>query len=140
MYMYVNSTIQRCPNKIIKIFLIEDFLSFATGVNDTGGQPWAANTSANFRKNSKRSYWNTVGLGGNWLMKKTRSKKSRDTVPLNETLKLWYYGFIRGCTDEYESHGTLFFWGGGGLMLNISVLICLSKADGRFFIVYPKLL
>ncbi len=25
MYVCVNSTIQRCPNKIIKIFLIEDF-------------------------------------------------------------------------------------------------------------------
>ncbi len=25
MYIYVYSTIQRCPNKIIKIFLIEDF-------------------------------------------------------------------------------------------------------------------
>jgi hypothetical protein len=25
LYIYVNSTIQRCPNKIIKIFLIEDF-------------------------------------------------------------------------------------------------------------------
>jgi hypothetical protein len=24
-YIYVNSTIQRCPNKIIKISLIEDF-------------------------------------------------------------------------------------------------------------------
>ena len=24
-YIYVNSTIQRCPNKIIKNFLIEDF-------------------------------------------------------------------------------------------------------------------
>ncbi len=24
-YIYVNSTIQRCPNKIIKLFLIEDF-------------------------------------------------------------------------------------------------------------------
>ncbi len=58
------------------------FFSFATGVNDTGGQPWAANISANFRKNSKRSYLDTLGLGGNWLMKKTGSKKSRDTVPL----------------------------------------------------------
>jgi hypothetical protein len=27
---------------------------FATGVVDTGGKPWAANISANFRKNSKR--------------------------------------------------------------------------------------
>jgi hypothetical protein len=25
MYISVNSTIQRCPNKVIKIFLIEDF-------------------------------------------------------------------------------------------------------------------
>ncbi len=25
MYIYVNSTIQRCPNKIIENFLIEDF-------------------------------------------------------------------------------------------------------------------
>jgi hypothetical protein len=24
-YIYVNSTIKRCPNKIIKIFLLEDF-------------------------------------------------------------------------------------------------------------------
>ncbi len=24
------------------------------------------------------------GAGGNWLMKKTRSKKSRDTVPLSD--------------------------------------------------------
>ncbi len=37
-----------------------------------------------FRTNSKRSKRNTLGLGGNWFMKKTRSKKSRDTVPLSE--------------------------------------------------------
>ncbi len=52
---------------------------FATGVVDTGGAPWLANISADFRKNSKRSKWNTLGRGGNWFMKKTRSKKSRDT-------------------------------------------------------------
>ncbi len=52
-YIYVNSTTQRCPNKIIKIFLIEIFLPFATSVNDTGGASWAANISANFRKNLK---------------------------------------------------------------------------------------
>ncbi len=38
---------------------------FATGVVDTGGAPRLANISANFRKNSKRSKWNTLGLGGN---------------------------------------------------------------------------
>jgi hypothetical protein len=26
-YIYVNFTIQRCPNKIIQIFLIEDFFN-----------------------------------------------------------------------------------------------------------------
>ncbi len=56
---------------------------FATGVVDTGGAPWLANISANFRKNLKRSKWNTLELGGNWFMKKARSKKSRDTVPLS---------------------------------------------------------
>ncbi len=58
--------------------------NFAAGVVDTGGAPWLANISANFRKISKRSKWNTLELGGNWFMKKTRSKKSCDTVPLNK--------------------------------------------------------
>ncbi len=52
-YIYVNSTTQRCPNKIIKIFLWR-FFPFATGVVDTGGKPWAAKISANFWKNLKR--------------------------------------------------------------------------------------
>ncbi len=56
---------------------------FATGVVDTGGAPWLVNISANFRKNSKRSKCNTLGLGGKLIHEKTRSKKSRDTVPLN---------------------------------------------------------
>jgi hypothetical protein len=29
-YIYVNSTIQRCPNKIFKIFLIKDFFHLST--------------------------------------------------------------------------------------------------------------
>ncbi len=47
MYICVNSTIQRCPNKIIKIFWLKIFLICH---RDTGGQPWAANKSANFPK------------------------------------------------------------------------------------------
>jgi hypothetical protein len=35
------------------------------GVADTAGAPLLANISANFRKNSKRSNWNTLELGGN---------------------------------------------------------------------------
>jgi hypothetical protein len=38
-YIYGNSTTQRCPNKISKVYLIEDFFPFATGVNDTGDAP-----------------------------------------------------------------------------------------------------
>ncbi len=42
------------PTKLLKIFRLKIF-SFATGVSDTGSQPWAANISATFGKNSKRS-------------------------------------------------------------------------------------
>ena len=55
MYIYVNSTIQRCPNKIIKIFLIEDFshlppVSTTPVVNlELRISPWI------FEKNLKRS-------------------------------------------------------------------------------------
>jgi hypothetical protein len=45
--------------------VVDTGCKFATGVVDTGGAPWLANISANFRKNSKRSKWNTLGLGGN---------------------------------------------------------------------------
>ncbi len=38
---------------------------FATGVVDTGGATCLANISVNFQKKSKRSKWNTLGLGGN---------------------------------------------------------------------------
>ncbi len=37
--VYANSTTQRCPNKIIKIFLLQGFFPFVTGVVDTGGKP-----------------------------------------------------------------------------------------------------
>ncbi len=47
---------------------------FATGGVDNSGAPWLANISANFWKNLKRSLWDTLGMGGNWFMKNTRSK------------------------------------------------------------------
>ncbi len=62
---------------------------FATGVN-TGGASWLANISANFQKNSIWSYFYYQELG-RWFMKKTWSKKSRDTVPLKWT---WRQKFI----------------------------------------------
>ncbi len=47
---------------------------FATGVVDTGGAPYLANISANFRKNSKRSKWNTLGWGETDSWKKPEAK------------------------------------------------------------------
>jgi hypothetical protein len=80
-FLNANCTTQRCPKEIIKNFQIEDFFHL----------PWAANISTNFRKNSKRPYWYNQGLGGNWFMKKTRSKKSRDTFPLTkQNRKGWW--------------------------------------------------
>jgi hypothetical protein len=49
------------------------------GVIDTGDAPWLANISANLRNNLKRILWGW----GILIHGKTRSKKSRDTVPLN---------------------------------------------------------
>jgi hypothetical protein len=56
---------------------------FATAANDTGGAPWAANISENCRKILNRLYI-AQGLGGNWFMEKTWSRKSRGTVLLSE--------------------------------------------------------
>jgi hypothetical protein len=36
--------------------------------------------------NSKRPQWYNQRLGGNWFKKKTRSKKSCDTVPLRSKI------------------------------------------------------
>ncbi len=52
-YIYVNSPAQRCPNKIIKIFLIEDFFPFATGVHNTGWCTLNCEYLGDFRKNLK---------------------------------------------------------------------------------------
>ncbi len=46
-YLTANFTTQRCPKGLIQNFLIENLFH-------SGGKPWAANISANFRKNSKR--------------------------------------------------------------------------------------
>jgi hypothetical protein len=48
--------------------------SFATGVNNTGGAPSAANISANFRKNSNGPNGILRGLGetGSWKNQKSK--------------------------------------------------------------------
>ncbi len=39
--------------------------------------------------------YGTLGLGGNWYMKRTRSKKSRDTVPLRDCFWRWFLRWIQ---------------------------------------------
>jgi hypothetical protein len=58
---------------------------FATGVVDTGGAPLLTNISATFEK--IRNGLNGILWGwGKLIHEKTRSKKSRDTVPLTKWL------------------------------------------------------
>ncbi len=52
-YIYINSTTQRCPNKIIKIFLLEDFFHLPPVSLTPVVYLEPRNISANFRKNSK---------------------------------------------------------------------------------------
>ena len=54
---------------------------FAAGVVDTGGQPLAANISANYRKKFETALMVYSRAWGKLIHEKTRSKKSRDTVP-----------------------------------------------------------
>jgi hypothetical protein len=83
-YIYVNSTTQRCPNKIIKIFLLESFCHLPPV-----SLPPAANLEQRispriFEKIRNSPYVIIRGLGETDSRKKNRSKKSRDTVPSNE--------------------------------------------------------
>ncbi len=62
---------------------MEKTFKFATGVVDTGGAPWLANISAIFSKKFETVEREYSGVGAKLIHeKKTRSKKSRDTVPL----------------------------------------------------------
>ncbi len=46
-------------------------------------------------------YWYNQGLGGNWFMKKTETKKSRDTVPLRDSLWVRAEGFYKFLCVSY---------------------------------------
>ncbi len=77
--------------------MVEKFATggkFAAGVADTGGAPWLANISANFRKNLKRSKLNTLGLGGNWFMKKNQKRKISWHCPFKGTVQ-WELRWVK---------------------------------------------
>ncbi len=82
LYIYVNSTIQRCPNKIFKIFLIEDFFYLP---------PVLTTLVVNLELRIYPQIFEKIRNGPNgiysgaWrklIREKTRSRKSRGTVPL----------------------------------------------------------
>jgi hypothetical protein len=77
------STTPAVPVEKFAIGVVDSSGKFATSVVYTGGAPSLANISTNFWKNLKWPQCYYRGLGGRWFMKKTWSKKSRDTVPLN---------------------------------------------------------
>ncbi len=70
--------------KLLKFFWLKIFFHLPLV---SLSKPWAANISANFRKKFETVLMEYSGAGGNWFMKRTRSKKSRDTVPLNIQLQ-----------------------------------------------------
>jgi hypothetical protein len=69
-FQYVNSTTQRCPNKIIESFLIEDFFHLPP-VCDIGGAPSTANISENFLKNLKTALTGHSKAWGKLIHEKT---------------------------------------------------------------------
>ncbi len=71
-----NSTTQRCA-KYLNFSDWKSFL-FATGVNEIGSAPWAANISANFRKFKTAP----MGYSGAWL-KLIHEKNLKSKISLN---------------------------------------------------------
>jgi hypothetical protein len=73
-YIYVNSTIERCSNKIIKIFLIEDFFHLP---------PVSATPVVNLELRILRDFWKKfemvlMGYSGAWgklIHKKNQKQK-----------------------------------------------------------------
>ncbi len=109
--IYMLTLLPKVSKRNHKKFSDWRFFPVATGVNDTGGKPWAVNISANFRKNLKRPSWYNQGLGGNWFMKKPEEKKISWYCPfkplnLNTEYVLQYYCSTRGI-HEYMIDQTL---------------------------------
>jgi hypothetical protein len=90
-YIYVNSTIKRCSNKITKICLIEDFFHL----------PPVSTLSCEYLQEFSKTFETVLmgysGAGGKLIHEKYQKQKSRDTVPLNKGLKLAHIPYILAC-------------------------------------------
>jgi hypothetical protein len=84
-YIYVNSTTQRFPNNIIKIFLLEGFFHLPP-VSLTPVANLELRISPRIFEKIRNVPNGIIRGGGNWFKKKNRRKKSRDTVPLSPAM------------------------------------------------------
>ncbi len=84
-YIYVKFTIQRCPNKIIEIFLIE-----------TGGQPWAANFLREFSKKFEKVLMGYSEAGVKLFDEKNQKQKISWHSPFKTTVTVF-----RDFTQKY---------------------------------------
>ncbi len=80
-YLFVDSSTEWCPDKIIKTFLIEDFFHF----HRCQRHRWWTLSCKDLRDfpNKFENGLNGIlgGLEENWFLKKTWSQKSHDTFP-----------------------------------------------------------
>ncbi len=92
------------PKKLLKPLWLKMF-SFATGVNDTGDAPLAANISMKFWKNSM-TWMVSSRAWGKLIHDKTCSRKSCGTVPwsciLKAKRKFFYIIFVTFLIDKRE--------------------------------------
>ncbi len=115
-YLYVNSTTQRCPNKIIKIFLLEDF-SICHRCRWHWWCTFSREYLSEFSKKFEMAVMVYSDAWGKLIHEKTRSRKSRDTVPLNDNKYAWSatplfmicskaFCFIRFLANNYYSESS----------------------------------
>jgi hypothetical protein len=128
-YIYVNSTIQRCPNKIIKIFLIEDFFI----CHRCQRHRWSTMSSEYLREFSKKFETALMVYSGAWGKliheKKTRSRKPRGTVPLMSDIYSPWMNSCRRGTEERAADSYFRQLADSEMPLRLSLL---WQANGQF--------
>ncbi len=111
-YIFVNSTIQMCPSKNIKIFLIEDFFI----CHRCQQHRWSTLSCEYHREFSKKFETALMVYSGAWgtlIHEKTRSRKSRGTVPLSSLQNNTWNGsasicWERGMSQNFRKEKTTF--------------------------------
>jgi hypothetical protein len=91
------------PTKLLKFFWLKIFFI----CHRCRWHRWSTLSCEYLRDFWKKFEMVLMGLGGNWFIKKTRSKKSRDTVPLNNqswrTYRQLWLGWGSGTSEIYKT-------------------------------------